>query len=73
MNQASKNTDTVLDNTNQEIKAEEIEETVTKKNKAIKIIHPKRFIKGLQTKLQRSQYLYLLFCFFVPVVIMYGI
>ena len=73
MNQASKNTDTALDNTNQEIKAEEIKETATKKNKAIKIIHPKRFIKGLQTKLQRSQYLYLLFCFFVPVVLMYGI
>ena len=73
MNQASKNTDTALDNTNQEIVNEEIEETVTKKKKAIKIIHPKRFVKGLQTKLQRSQYLYLLFCFFVPVVIMYGI
>ena len=35
--------------------------------------HPKRFIKGLQTKLQTSQYLYLLFCFLVPVILMYGI
>ena len=35
--------------------------------------HPKRFLKGLQTKLQSSQYLYLLFCFLVPVILMYGI
>ena len=35
--------------------------------------HPKRFLKGLQTKLQTSPYLYLLFCFFVPVILMYGI
>ena len=35
--------------------------------------HPKRFIKSLQTKLQTSQYLYLLFCFLVPVILMYGI
>ena len=35
--------------------------------------HPKRFLKNLQTKLQTSPYLYLLFCFFVPVILMYGI
>ena len=35
--------------------------------------HPKRFLKGLQTKLQESQYLYLLFCFIVPVIVCYGL
>lgn len=35
--------------------------------------HPKRFLKGLQTKLSTSPYLYLIFCFFVPVILMYGI
>ena len=35
--------------------------------------HPKRFLKNLQTKLQESSYLYLLFCFLVPVILMYGI
>ncbi len=33
--------------------------------------HPKRFLKGLQQKLYTSDSLYLLFCFLVPVVIMY--
>ena len=41
--------------------------------KAKKGFHPKLFLKKLQTKLQTSQYLYLLFCFFVPVILMYGI
>ena len=58
---------------NQEIKpadaAFEIENTTSNK----KGFHPKRFLKNLQTKLQTSNYLYLIFCFFVPVVIMYGI
>ena len=44
----------------------------------IELTNPKRkgfkqFLKNLQTKIQTSPYLYLLFCFFVPVIIMYGI
>ena len=35
--------------------------------------HPKRFLKGLQTKFAALPHLYLVFCFFVPVIIMYGI
>ena len=46
-------------------------DTVKKQKK--KGFHPKLFLKKLQTKLQTSQYLYLLFCFFVPVILMYGI
>lgn len=34
---------------------------------------PKQFLKNAQYKLQTSPYLYLIFCFFIPVVIMYGI
>ena len=34
---------------------------------------PKRFLKNIQTKLQESPYLYLVFCFLVPVILMYGI
>lgn len=49
----------------------------TKKPKSLstqrKGFHPKRFLKGLQTKLQESPYLYLLFCFLVPVILCYGI
>lgn len=35
--------------------------------------HPKRFLKSLQTRFARSPYLYLIFCFLVPVILMYGI
>lgn len=35
--------------------------------------HPKLLLKGFQDKLQRSPYLYLIFCFLAPIVIMYGI
>ena len=35
--------------------------------------HPKRFLKSLQQKLYTSDSLYLLFCFLVPVAIMYAI
>jgi uncharacterized membrane protein YfhO len=52
--------------------AESSENSVAKKKKKIGF-HPKRFLKGLQTKLQTSPYLYLLFCFLVPVILMYGI
>ena len=49
----------------------------TKKPKSLstqrKGFHPKRFLKGLQTKLQESPYLYLLFCFLAPVILCYGI
>ena len=35
--------------------------------------HPKRFLKSLQTRFAQSPYLYLIFCFLVPVILMYGI
>ncbi len=34
-------------------------------------LHPKRFLKNLQYRLFKSQYTYLAFCFFVPIVLMY--
>ena len=36
-----------------------------------KKFHPKRFLKNLQTRFFKSQYTYLLFCFFAPIAIMY--
>ena len=38
-----------------------------------KPFHPKLFLKNAQRRLQTSPYLYLVFCFFIPVIIMYGI
>ena len=38
-----------------------------------KPFHPKLFLKNAQRRLQTSPYLYLIFCFFIPVIIMYGI
>ncbi len=38
-----------------------------------KRLHPKRFLKNLQYRLFRSQYSYLILCFFAPIVLMYGI
>ncbi|MBE6534859.1 MAG: hypothetical protein E7678_07865, partial [Ruminococcaceae bacterium] len=61
-----------IDNTEiEEYEIKELEAEALGKKK--KRFHPKRFLKNLQTKFQKSQYLYLLFCFFVPVAIMYGI
>ena len=74
MSQTPKDTDAIISDIDDE--TESIESTITKRNlkkNIVKKIHPKRFIKGLQTKLQNSQYLYLLFCFFIPVILMYGI
>lgn len=34
-------------------------------------LHPKRFLKNLQYRLFKSQYTYLAFCFFVPIILMY--
>ena len=48
-------------------------EVAPEKAKKFKGFHPKRFLKNLQGRLQSSQYLYLLFCFFVPVILMYGV
>ena len=61
---------------NQEIKPADAEfeiETTEIEAPRKKGFHPKRFLRDLQTKFQRSQYLYLIFCFFVPVIIMYGV
>ncbi len=52
-----------------ELQAEELSPAVTPKAK--KGFHPKRFLKNRQQKLYRSSYLYLIFCFLVPVVLMY--
>ena len=38
-----------------------------------KPFHPKLFLKNAQRRLHTSPYLYLIFCFFIPVIIMYGI
>lgn len=46
----------------------------SKKEKRFKLsFHPKRFLKNIQQKLYVSPSLYLLFCFIVPVVLMFGI
>ncbi|MBE6593529.1 MAG: hypothetical protein E7642_05995 [Ruminococcaceae bacterium] len=46
----------------------------SKKEKRFKFsFHPKRFLKNVQQKLYLSPSLYLLFCFIVPVVLMFGI
>lgn len=58
---------------NQEIKTADIELDTEKQKKRSKGFHPKLFLKNIQRRLQTSPYLYLVFCFFVPVVIMYGI
>lgn len=44
-----------------------------KDDKGKKRFHPKLFLKGLQTKLFKSQYSYLAFCFIIPIAIMYCI
>ena len=65
MNQPTANT-----NIDSNIEKSEIEKAKKSKKRGF---HPKRFLKNLQTKLQTSPYLYLVFCFFVPVILMYGI
>lgn len=61
-----------LNGTNMESNIENIE-LENPKEKKKRGFHPKKFLKNLQTKLQTSPYLYLVFCFLVPVILMYGI
>ncbi len=53
-----------------DIQSADIPAEVTQKKKRFGF-HPKRWLKGFQQKLYSSQYLYLMFCFLVPVVCMY--
>ena len=51
----------------------QINEDIVSAKPKRKGFHPKRFLKNLQSKLQTSPYLYLIFCFLVPVILMYGV
>ena len=73
MSQMHESTDALTnENTNMQSEPNAVDEA-PKKAKKFKGFHPKRFLKNLQGRLQSSQYLYLLFCFFVPVILMYGV
>ena len=56
-----------------DIQSENNEKSQNKKARRKIGFHPKRFLKNIQTKLSTSPYLYLIFCFLVPVILMYGI
>ncbi len=58
-------------NSEHEIINENNPESIDNFKKSKSKIHPKRFLKNLQQKFYHSQYSYLIFCFLVPIIIMY--